>query len=44
LTSQLDDSDIYRAATRKSLWDALSSLLEEAAPESVQSETATGYS
>ena len=42
LTSQLDDSDIYCAAKRKSLWDAISSLLRDAAPESVRSETATG--
>ncbi len=44
LASQLDDSDVYRAATRKSLWDAISSLLQDAAPKSLPSETATRYS
>jgi fatty acid desaturase len=44
LSSRLDDSDIYRAATRKSLWDALSRLLQDAAPKSAPSETAGGNS
>jgi len=44
LTSQLDDSDIYRAATRTSLWQALSSLMRDAARESARSDTAGGYS
>jgi len=44
LTSRLDDSEIYRAATQKSLWSALSRLLQDAAPEAIQSETVSGYS
>jgi fatty acid desaturase len=44
LTSRLDDSDIYRAATRKSLWHALSTLMDDAARQSAQTETASGYS
>jgi fatty acid desaturase len=44
LTTQLDDSATYREASRKSLWDALSRLWQDAAPESAQAEAATGYS
>ena len=45
LTTQLADRGVYRAATRKSLWDALSRLWQDAAPpESMRGETLTGYS
>jgi fatty acid desaturase len=44
LTSQLADRDIYRAATRKSLWHALSRLMHDASPHPVPSEAAGGLS
>jgi fatty acid desaturase len=44
LTTQLSDSAVYRSATRKSLYDALRRLWNDAAPSSMQSEAVTEFS
>jgi len=44
LTTRLPESGLYRAATRNSLRDALATLWQDAGPDSVQAEAATGFS
>jgi fatty acid desaturase len=42
LTTRLPESGLYRAASRTSLWDALSTLWHDAGPEAVRAEVVTG--
>lgn len=42
LASRLEDGDVYRAATRNSLWEAIAGLLQDAQRHSPRSESAAG--